>query len=795
LARKRNQRQTLKVLSISILSVMTGMVFLLVTLTYLGTFGPVPGLGELRSLQNSRPTVFYSSDGIEIGTYTNQKKRLTDLDDINPFMIDALIAIEDVRFYSHSGIDNRALARVLVKTILLGRDTGGGSTITQQLAKNLFPRENNRGFFLITEKIREMIIASRMEALFTKKEILALYLNTVSFGEDTFGVEMASNRFFSKPASDLELEEAAVLAGLLKATTSYNPHRNPERSEQRRNLVLSQMEKYELISEVEAERSISSPLVTNYSRINDNGDMAPYFGDVVKRELDKLMPALTKPDGSSYNPVSDGLQVYTTLDSRIQQAADSSVARRLKELQAILDRETEQRPIFGEEDPDVLNAWKKSGHYRELVSQGLSEDEINEVLHTPVPTSLFTWEGYKETTLSPYDETRYYLSFLNAGFVAIHPNTGHVLAWTGGIDYRHFKYDQVTARRQPGSAFKPILYASALENGRSPCDYQRNMLATYADYDDWTPRNHEEEYGGRYSLQAALAQSINTVAVHVAMETGVRNIQETASAMGIKSHMPEAPSIALGTAEVSLLELTAAYTSFLNEGRPVSPVFINEIRTAGGEVIYSSEDEAEDAEPEYRDFTEELNPEEEYVQAENPDMSGISPETAAAMLRILEKAVNEGTGQPLRTQFGIRHALGGKTGTTQQFSDGWFVGFTPDMVFGTRIGGSNNRVRFREFPAYASQTALPVTGHFLNELALAGSLTPQTEQFPDYLTETSLSMNCPDFQNDRFRDRVRDFFTGRSSDEPRVIGGEEEQADSTQKKGGFFRRLGRALGL
>lgn len=785
----------LNYLALSMFATVFGVVILLVCLTYTGLFGPVPGFDHLHSLQNSRPTLLFSSDGVEIGTYQHQNKKLTTLDDISPFMIDALIAIEDVRFYSHSGIDNRALARVLVKTMLLGQDTGGGSTLTQQLAKNLFPRKNNSGFFLLTEKIREMIIARRLETFFTKDEILALYLNTVSFGEDTFGIEMASNRFFNKPAAGLELEEAAVLAGLLKATTTYNPHRNPDRSVQRRNLVLRQMEKYGFITEDEADRSISSPLVTRYSRAHDSGDIAPYFREVAKKELEKLLPTLTKPDGSSYNPVSDGLQVFTTLDSRVQLAADSAVARRVRELQAILDRETEQRPIFGEEDPDVLNAWKQSGHYRELVSQGLSENEITEVLHTPVPTSLYTWDGYREATISPYDETKYYLSFMNAGFVAIDPYSGHVLAWTGGIDYRHFKYDQVTARRQPGSAFKPILYASALDNGRTPCDYQRNMLATYADYDGWTPRNHEEEYGGRYSLQAALAQSINTVAVHVAMETGVQNIRNTASAMGIKSHMPEAPSIALGTAEVSLLELTAAYASFLNEGRPVSPVFIREIRTAGGDIIYSSQDEQDVGEQEYRDLTEELNPDEELLQADNPDMSGITPETAAAMLLMLEKAVNEGTGQPLRTQYGINHALGGKTGTTQQFTDGWFIGLTPDMVFGTRIGGSNNRVRFREFPAYASQTALPVTGLFLRELALSGDLSSQKDRFPDHLTETTLPMNCPDFQNDRFRDRVRDFFTGRSSDEPRVIGSEEEQADSTQKKGGFFKRLGRVLGL
>jgi len=722
-----------------------------------------------------------SSDGKQIGTTQVQNSIRTELKEISPLMIDALLAIEDVRFYDHNGIDNRALARVLVKTILLGQDSGGGSTLTQQLAKNLYPRENSRGFFLITDKIREMVIASRMEAIFTKEEILTLYMNRVSFGEDTFGIEMASRRFFNTSASDLTLEQAAVLAGLLKATTSYNPYRNPESSKQRRNVVLSQMEKYGMISAGEAESAIEKPLITDYTRYREKEDTAPYFLEMVRRELTEILSGLAGDNNSSYDPSRDGLEVITTLDTRIQDAAENAVSEQMQTLQSILDRETGQNPIFGMDDPDVLQAWKQTGQYRELASQGLAEPEIENILHTPVQTSIFTWGGYRETRISPYDELKHYLSFLNAGLVALDPYSGKVLAWIGGINHSHFPYDQVTASRQPGSAFKPILYASALEHGRKPCDYQRNVLAQYADYDGWTPRNHEEEYGGRYSLQGALAQSINTVAVHVAMETGVENIQRTASAMGIRSPLPEAPSIALGTGGTSLLELTAAYTSFLNGGKPSKPVFIQEIRNSDGTVIYLADDSL-------APITTENNP-------ERSGIDGISPKTAGAMVQMLQKAVNEGTGEPLRSKFGIRHALAGKTGTTQQFTDGWFVGFTPDMVFGTRVGGWNNRVRFREFPAYASQTALPITGGFLNLLLEDPELKVTENRFPKSITNTAYSLSCPDFQNDRLRDRILDFFTGRDSDEPRIIGGEEQNPDSTEKKGGFFRRLGRALGL
>lgn len=784
MAKKITFRKKLAYLGLSLIATCSGILFLTVSLTFAGLFGPVPGTNDLKQARQQQHTLFYSSDGKQIGTTQTQNSIRTELDEISPFMIDALLAIEDIRFYEHNGIDNRALARVLIKTILLGQDSGGGSTLTQQLAKNLYPRENSRGFFLITEKIREMIIASRMEAIFTKEEILTLYLNRVSFGEDTFGIEMASRRFFNTSASDLTLEQAAVLAGLLKATTSYNPYRNPESSKQRRDVVLRQMEKYGTISAGEAERAIEQPLVTDYTRYREKDDIAPYFLEMARRELTEILSGLSGDDNSSYDPSRDGLEVITTLDTRIQDAADRAVSEQMKYLQSILDRETGRNPIFGMDDPDVLKAWKQTGQYNELVSQGLSAQQIEEVLHTPVQTSLFTWDGYREARISPYDELKHYLSFLNAGFVALDPYSGRVLAWSGGINQRHFPYDQVTARRQPGSAFKPILYAAALENGRRPCDYQRNVLAQYADYEGWTPRNHEEEYGGRYSLQGALAQSVNTVAVHVAMETGVDNIQKTASAMGIRSPMPEAPSIALGTAEVSLLELTAAYTSFLNSGKPSKPVFIQEIRNSAGELIYSLDDS-------HHTSTKTGNE----VDGYDMNMTGISPETAGAMVQMLQKAVNEGTGEPLRSVFGIRHALAGKTGTTQQFTDGWFIGFTPDMVFGTRIGGWNNRLRFREFPAYASQTALPLTGNFLNRLAENPELNATQNRFPLNVTNTSFSLSCPDFQNDRLRDRIVDFFTGRNSDEPRIIGGEEQNPDSTEKKGGFFRKLGRALGL
>ena len=765
-------------------------IFLLVfLLTLTGLFGPVPGTKELSKLDLDNATVLISSDGIQMGSFRDQNRSYVSLDEINPKMVDALLAIEDIRFKSHSGVDYRALARVFVKTILMGQNAGGGSTITQQLAKNLYPREGNGGLMLITDKLREMIIAKRIESVYSKDDILELYLNNVSFGEDTFGIEMASYRFYSKSSSELNLNEAATLAGVLKATTYYNPHRNPERAITRRNLVLYQMEKYGMIGQDILTEHINKDLTIDYDRSAGIQNIAPYYKVQIQKELETILDTLKTESELGSDLATSGLTVHTSLDTRLQRAAEDAVKNQMKKLQTIFDREIENRPIFGEDDPEVLRVWHQSESYKRLKAEGISEDEIEDIFHEPVPSLLYTWDGYREMKVSPYDEIRHYLTFLNAGFYAIHPETGYVLAWVGGIDYRHFPYDQVLASRQPGSAFKPVLYAAAIESGRTPCDYQRNILAQYAEYDNWTPQNNNQEYGGRYSLQAALAQSVNTVAVQLATETGIEPIRETAQKMGIHSLLPDGPSVALGTAEMSLMELTTAYTSFLNEGDPVKPTFITKIFTDNGELIYEANNGASKT-----NFIE--LPVSGEMKIETPfstqPSSGIKKETAATMVAMLEKTVNEGTGAPLRSRFQISHALAGKTGTTQNFTDGWFVGFTPNLVFGTRVGGWNHRVRFREYPAYASQTALPIAGNFLQNLNLHDDLPAQPPTFRPEQVSTPYSLDCSDTRNARITDRIRDFFTGQSSDEPRVIGKTDED---DEKKGNIFKRIGRKLGI
>jgi penicillin-binding protein 1A len=752
-----------------ILSLLPVIFFIMI---WAGSFGPVPDREELSDIRNYRASQIYSSDHELLGTYYVQNRTEISLEEVDPVVVDALIAIEDIRFYNHNGIDYRALARVAVRTILLGQDAGGGSTITQQLAKNLYPRERNGALYMVADKFREMIIARRMEQVYSKDEILSLYLNSVSFGEEIYGIDMASRRFFNKRPSELDLHEAATLTGMLRATSWYNPYRNPDSARQRRNVVIRQMEKYGMITPEKADYYAEKPMETNYSRITESDGPAAYFREHVRSEVLSILENEEALDSVNYNLYTDGLIIQTTVDSRIQSAAEDAVATQMKNLQNRFDSNYSGSVLADRDDPAVLRAWRQSEHNKQLREDEFSDEEIEEILYTPINTRVYTWNGYEERKLSPYDLHRHYLSFLNTGFLAMHPETGDVLAWVGGINHRYYKYDHVKSRRQPGSAFKPIVYAAALESGKQPCDYQRNVLSIYKDYEEWMPRNVRDEYGGRYSIQGALAQSINTISVELIMETGFQNVQQTAAKMGIHSFIPPEPSIALGTAEVSLLELTTAYTTFLNGGKPASPRTITAIYNADGELIY---DFSEDGESE-RQTSLAAAIRGSFDGTDGNDGKAISEETAGAMVQMLSKVVNGGTGHNLRSQFGIEHAVAGKTGTTQNFSDGWFVGMTPDMVFGSWVGGSTPRVRFTSNMGYASQTALPMAGYFLNNLNGYSDLEPQRAHFSSEQTRTNFDMACPDYQEDRFRDRMRDFFSGRDSEEPQVI--EEEERES-----------------
>ncbi|MEX1120814.1 MAG: biosynthetic peptidoglycan transglycosylase, partial [Balneolales bacterium] len=407
-------------------------------LVWMGAFGPLPGGDELSNIRHHEASQVYSADGEMLGTYFVQNRANVSLDEVPAVFQDALLATEDVRFYEHDGIDRRAMLRVLFKTLLMGQDSGGGSTITQQLAKNLYPRSGTGRTGLVIDKIKEIILARQLEDIYPKKELLELYLNTVSFGEETYGLEMAARRYFSTQPAELQLHEAATLTGLLRATSWYNPRRFPERALERRNVVLRQMERYNKITTEEAEHTAALPISLNYSRITTNDGPAPHFREHLRMELHNILANEPALDGETYSLYTDGLHIETTLDSRVQAAAEEAVAKHMAQLQTDFSRQISNKPIFGQNDPAILSRWKKSPHYKSLKKEGIADEQIKEILHTPVPMDVFTWQGEQERSLSPHDSISHYLSFLNTGFLAMEPDGGNVQAWVGGINHRHF---------------------------------------------------------------------------------------------------------------------------------------------------------------------------------------------------------------------------------------------------------------------------------------------------------------------------------------------------------------------
>lgn len=678
-----------------------GMLFVLLAFTmfYLAVYtgligGSIPSRADLKAIQNNTASEVYSSDNVLLGRYYIQDRTNIRYNDIAPVAIDALIATEDVRFYEHGGVDTRSVLRVFVKTLLMRQEnSGGGSTLSQQLAKNMFPRKSNRRWDMPVTKLREMIIARKLESIYTKQELLELYLNTVPMGGNLYGIERASRRFFNTTADSLRTEQAAVLIGMLKATTSYNPRLYPERSLQRRNVVLSQMAKYNYLSPQQADSLKQTPLKLNYHYITHNDGMAPYFREQLRQELVTWAASQRKKNGEPYNLYTDGLKIYTTIDSRMQRHAEQAVRKQMAQLQRQFDAHWKGRKPWGNDASVIQLAMQRSDRYKRLKANGTSDAEILENFRNPVPMNVFNWSGNTSRPMSPMDSLAYYQRFLNTGLLAMEPQTGYVRAWVGGINHHVFKYDHVRSRRQVGSTFKPFVYAAALEKGMSPCTYFANEQAVYPEYDNWSPRNANGQYGGEYSMRGALAQSVNTISAQLIMETGVDRTVALAKRMGIQQDLPQVPSLALGTADLSLLEMVSAYASFSNGGYTATPVYINRIEDRNGRVLRQH-------------------------HSGNNARRVLSRENAAIMLHLLQGVVEEGSAAKLRTQYGLNMDIAGKTGTSQEHADGWFIGITPDLVTGVWVGAESPKVRFRTLTeGQGSRTALPVWGEFMRRVA------------------------------------------------------------------------------
>lgn len=717
-----------------------------------GFFGVLPDTQKILNYENNTASEIYSVDGVLIGKYFFQERTNASFQDLPPHLIEALIATEDARFYQHKGIDIQSLFRVAIKTLLLGnRSSGGGSTITQQLAKNIFPRTDKGLLGLPISKIKEMIVAKRIERVYGKEDILTLYLNTVSFGNNAFGIETASVRFFNKLPLELTIEESAVLVGMLKATTLYNPKRNPEKSLTRRNVVFNQMEKYGFLTNSEKDSLQNLPLEIDFTLTTHNEGIATYFREYLRTEIQAWCKTHKNEDGKPYNLYTDGLRIHTTIHSKLQIFAERAVSEHMMKLQLTFNEHWGNTRPWYQHRNTLLTAIHKSDRYRRLKAKGLSEMEIQENFKDLHPMKIFTWDGEKEVDMSPLDSIKHYLYFLNAGFMAMDPTDGAILAWVGGINHTYFKYDHVNSgtKRQVGSIFKPVVYAAALENGVKPCDYVSSRRVTYTNFDDWSPGNSNENYQGYYSVQGGLTHSVNTVSVKVLKRTKIKNAVSMAHKMGIESEIPEVPSIALGTPNLSLFEMVGAYSSFTNQGTAVKPRYLQRIETQDGKLL------------------EEFGPGIKMRRA-------MSKRTATLMLQMLRQVVDKGTAQRLRSNYQLTNDIAGKTGTTQSHADGWFIGITPKLVAGVWVGSDDPNIHFRTITyGQGAAMALPIWGLFMQQVNKDKEFKDlKNAKFPPLAYPLDALLDCEDYRENR---SVRDIFK-------QILGGRKKKSKERNRK-------------
>lgn len=731
---RKTQRRRLWRFLLRILLVLTGIGLLFAASVYMGLWGPVPTEKELATLELDRASEVYSSDSVLIGKFFRFDRQPIPLKEIPDHLIEALIAVEDARFRQHRGIDFPSLGRVLIKSILMGDEAaGGGSTLSQQLIKNLYPRTGTGTVGLAADKLREMIAARRLEQVYSKDQILELYLNTVSFGGNRYGIEAAARTFFNTTTARLEPHQGATLVGMLKATYSYDPHRFPERSRERRNLVLELMAKSGVLTTDEANRLKNQDLGLDYRPFRHDAGLAPYFRERVRKTMARWLEAESDPD-SPLDLYTSGLKIYTTLDSRMQHYAETAMQEHLKALQKRFREGYGKAAPWRKGSAVSLQLVRESAPYLNLKKQGLSDSQALDSLEKPGEVFLWDWDGGRTVNGSAMDSILHYAQLLQAGSLAINPSDGAVRVWVGGINYEHYKFDHVAqSRRQVGSTFKPVVYASALEDGMDPCRYHAVREIRYENYEGWTPSNSGEKAEAymNYSMQTALQQSVNTIAVKILEETGIEKVIETARAMGIRDELPQQPSLALGSGEVGMEQLAGAYACFLNSGRPVTPYLITSVTDRDGRERYKHQ-----------------NPE--------PYPPAFSEQTRELMLQMLESVADKGTAASLRTQYGLKGDLAGKTGTTQNNKDAWFVALTPKLVHVSWVGLDNHRIGFPSTRiGQGAQAALPLFARWYKSVQQDRELRALTQaRFPEPDPGTLSLLDCPAERRDGFFKRL-----------------------------------------
>ena len=707
---------------------------------WFGLFGGMPSVKALENPENELASELYSSDNVLLGKYfrPNSNRTPAQYQDLSPNLVQALTATEDTRFDRHSGIDPIGIMRAMVGVITFNRK-GGGSTLSQQLAKNLFntrqedydgallKRIENNDIKTIIQKSKEWTIAVELEKNFTKEEILAMYLNTVDFGGNTFGINVASRTFFNTTPDSLAIQEAAVLVGLVKAPSFYNPVRNPENSKGRRDVVLGQMEKYHFISEIMLDSLLNLPITIDYEVQNQNVGLATYFRTVTGNFLRDWAEA------NDHDLYGDGLKIYTTIDSRLQKYAEEAMTEQMKVLQAHFHDHLEGKLPWIDEDKKVIpnfleSRMRTSQLYRQLEQKFEHHpDSIEIALNLPKRMTVFSWDGEIDTVMSSMDSLRYYKHFLQSGFMAMDPHTGHIKAWVGGIDHKYFKFDHVKyGRRQPGSTFKPIVYATAIENGYSPCYTLMDAKVTFDIPGDkkWTPQNAGGKYTGKQmTIRKAMANSVNSITAKMMQKVGPSEVVKMAKRLGIESDLEAVPALCLGVNDVSLFELIGAYSTFVNKGTHITPFFITRIEDKNGNIL------------------QEFPPK---------TFEAINEETAYIMLHMLKGALEEEGGAALGLSYEIKvdNEIGAKTGTTQNASDGWFIGVTKDLAAGAWVGGDDRSIHFRNWVSgQGSRTARPIWNNFMEKVYSDDQSNISKGPFPRPIRKLSVELDCDQYED------------------------------------------------
>lgn len=693
---------------------------LLIWTISLGWFGELPSLEELENPKTYLASEVYTEDGVLLGKYYLQNRSNTYFNDLSPNLVNALIATEDIRFYEHSGIDFKGTFSIILYAVI-GKKRGA-STITQQLAKNLFPRKRfDNVFNKATTKLKEWITAVRIEERYTKEEIITMYFNTVEFGGNAFGIRSASKVFFGKSPLELNENEASLLVGMLKGITKFNPIRNPENALNRRNTVLNQMRKYDFIAEERYDSLKLEPIALNYQEDDHNEGLAPYFREILRMEL------MEWSNQNGYNLYKDGLKIYTTINSKLQTYAEEAVEKHIKEMQGKFYAHWKGRIPWGDYKELIDAGMKRSDRYRLLKKQGLTEKEIMEDFNRPVKMKIFSWSrGEVDTIMSPIDSIKYYKYFMQCGFMSMDPRNGHIKAWVGGVNHKYFKYDHVNknAKRQVGSTFKPIVYTLAIDNGWTPCFKAPNQPVVFEEYENYSPKNADDKYNDpEMTLYRGLQFSVNNIVMYLMKQFGSKGPQsviELARKMGIESNLEPYPAIALGVFDISVYEMVGAFATFANKGVWTEPVYITRIEDKNGNIV------------------KEIVPK---------TVEAISEQTAYVMEKMLERVTAHGTAAKIKYMYQIPGAVGGKTGTTQNYSDGWFIGFTPTLASGCWVGFEDRAIHFRSMSlGSGSAMAMPIYGYYMQKASKDTANYELINQFEAPLRPLDIEINCDNYQ-------------------------------------------------